>query len=136
VGGQTETVEPGRALNTRFAKIAKVDEEKRLVYGVVLVPDEEDLQGDVISAEESRKAAHGYLLKRRVLGEMHVRAPEGVDLVESYIAPLDFELGGMPVSTGSWVICVHVPNDAVWGKVKDRTYTGFSIGWDGRRELV
>lgn len=41
--------------------IAKAEDEKKLVYGVVYEPDIADAHGDFMTAEEIQKAAHGFL---------------------------------------------------------------------------
>ena len=49
-------------------------------------------------------------------------------VVESYIAPADFELAeGQMVLKGDWVMSQqHSPE--VWEKWKDGTFTGYSVG--------
>ncbi len=127
-----------KAANAAVAKEAKVekeiitevvkrDDEKRLVYGVVLVPDEEDLQGDIIPAAVIEKAAHDYVIKSRQLDEQHV-SPVAADVVESFIAPMDLSYDGKRVKKGSWVIAVKVTSSELWKRIKDAELRGFSIG--------
>lgn len=112
--------------------IAKLNEEKRLVTGIVLEPDEVDAQGDTITEEEIAAAAHRFLKRYNAatkLGLMHKMFGDiGVELVESFVAPFDFELGSGKVKKGSWVITIHVVSDQVWNDVKSGKLTGFSIG--------
>jgi hypothetical protein len=49
-----------RKFNVSY-EIQKVDTEQRLVYGPVLIPDDVDLQGDIVSTDEIRKAAWKYM---------------------------------------------------------------------------
>ena len=37
-------------------------------------------------------------------------------------------MGGRRVLKGSWVMGVHIIDDALWHSVKDGTLTGFSVG--------
>jgi hypothetical protein len=112
--------------------IAKIVEEKRLVYGIVLEPDEVDAQNDTISAEVIEKAAHNFIAnynKETQLGYMHkVFGKIGIELVQSYVALHTFKMGSEKVKKGSWVMVTHVTNDQVWNKIKKGTITGYSIG--------
>ncbi len=114
---------------------AKANNEKRLVTGIVLQPDIEDSQGDVIKAEEIEMAAYDFMERSQRLGLQHREEAERgkVHIVESYIAPLDFKLGEQPVSKGSWVMTVRIPDDELWNSVKKGAYTGFSIHGYGER---
>jgi 2'-5' RNA ligase len=111
--------------------ISKADEEQRLVYGIVLEPDEIDTQGDTISVEGIQKTAHGFLAKynrESEMGHMHQRLGDiGVDLVESFIAPMDFTMGEESVKKGSWLIAAKVHDDQLWTDVKSGKLTGFSV---------
>ncbi|MHB1950174.1 MAG: XkdF-like putative serine protease domain-containing protein [Acidiferrobacteraceae bacterium] len=109
------------------------DEDRRLVYGVVLTPDLMDSQGDVVSAEDIEKAAHAYLVNSRKHDVQHSENPAAVETVESYVAPDDMTVAGQPVAKGSWVIGVHVPDPEIWQRVYKGQLTGFSIGGSGVR---
>jgi hypothetical protein len=117
------------------AELIKADAEKRLVYGIVLEPDTEDTQGDIIAADEIEKAAHRFLVASRMVGDSH-RKPAGAQVVESYIAPMEFNIGEQTVKAGSWVMAVKVADDRLWEAVQQGDYTGFSIGGFGARREV
>ncbi|MBW2672593.1 MAG: hypothetical protein JRD89_04140, partial [Deltaproteobacteria bacterium] len=128
-------VQTGRVVKEYHAAIIKADEEQRLVYGVVLEPDTVDTQGDTISADEIEAAAHRFLVKSRVVGDRHSKRAKA-EVVESYIAPMDFEWGGQKVKKGSWILGVHISDGRLWQAVKKGEYTGFSVGGFGIREEV
>ena len=108
--------------------------DERFVFGIVLEPEVVDAQGDIYSAEEIRQAAHRFMEEFGGLGLMHqVRVNDQVKVLESYLAPIDFELGGVSVRKGTWLLGVHVVSDELWGQVKDGTLSGFSIGGTARR---
>jgi hypothetical protein len=113
----------------------KFDEEQRLVYGVVLVPDVEDLQGDIISKEEIQLAAHDYQVKSRLIKAQH-RAPTDAEVVESYIAPVDIPIGNGIAPAGSWIMVTRVNSTAMWEAIKKGDITGYSIGGVGEREEI
>jgi DNA adenine methylase len=56
-----------------------------------------------------------------------------VTVLESYVAPVDFEIAGVPVKKGTWLLGVRVLSDELWEQVKDGKLTGFSIGGSARR---
>jgi hypothetical protein len=131
---------------SQIVNISKINEEKRIVYGKVLVPDKFDSQGDIISKEDIEKAAHNFLInlqkayiellhtgsnsttKASQIGFMH-KVFKGVGgfgyIVESYI---DQE--------GSWVLATKITDDKVWQMIKDGIITGYSVGGRGKRTPV
>lgn len=134
-----------------FFEILKQDLEKRLITGPVLIPENIDLQDDIISADEIEKAGHNYMIKLSFAGDpeflkslglnakshrgfMHVEFNRKIALVESYMAPVDFELNGRMVTKGTWVMTVKVFDDEIWSLVKAGRITGFSIG--GRSKVI
>ena len=109
-------------------------DDERFVFGIVLEPEVVDAQGDIYSADEIRQAAHRFMEEFGGLGLMHrMRVNDQVKVLESYLAPTDFDLGGVTVRKGTWLLGVHVISDELWGQVKDGTLTGFSIGGSARR---
>lgn len=113
--------------------ILKSEDEKRLVYGIVLEPDRVDAHGDVVVSSEIEKAAHGFMIKSRLIGDNHMTKAENVKVAESYISPVDFDMENQRIIKGSWIIVVKVDDDEMWKAVKDGEYTGFSIGATGYR---
>ena len=112
--------------------IAKADEEKRQVTGIVLEPGVFDAQDEIVSEEEIEKAAHSFLSRYNMGSEMGVMhqmfGKLGISLVESWVTKADQEIGGEPVRKGSWVMTVKVENDNLWRSIKSGGITGFSIG--------
>lgn len=103
----------------------------RLVTGPVLIPDTVDAQGDVITAEEIQKAAHTFLIEyneQTQIAYMHKDFKRPLALVESYIAPIDFEYEGRSVVKGTWIVTVKVLDEDTWQAVKKGEIRGFSIG--------
>lgn len=120
--------------------IFKVDSDKGLVYGVVLAPDLEDAQGDIVDAEEIEKAAHLFMESYRKqlsdMGDMHKKTTQDVIVVENYLAPVDFEINGGTVTKGSWVMVSKIKDAKMKEKVKKGEYTGYSIGGRGKRTPI
>jgi hypothetical protein len=104
------------------------DDSEQVVYGVVLQPGVRDSQGDVVGAQEIEQAAHRYLVESRLNDVQHDEQPAPVEVVESYIAPMDMVVAGRKVLKGAWVMAVHVSDPALWQDVTSGRITGFSIG--------
>lgn len=114
--------------------ICKIDEAKRVVFGAVLIPDVVDSQGDTIDADTIRNAALGFMEQFRRVGIMHTfDASSLVQIVESWIAPSDFELDGHAVTKGTWLMSHRINDDSIWSLILDGSITGFSIGGVARR---
>ncbi len=116
---------------TRLLPVGKEGEatELRYVLGIVLMPDRVDAQGDVYSADEIRKAEWDYMINMRNVGFMHKHLVNGkVQLVESFIAPVDMTVEGSAIPAGTWLMGLHVPDDAIWEQVKSGAIGGLSIG--------
>lgn len=108
--------------------VLKYDDERQVVYGVVYEPHVVDAQGDYADEDAIMDAAHSYMLGGAVVKLDHAEETDQAAVVESYIAPVDFELGGEPVRAGSWVMAVKVADAELWQRVKGGEYEGYSFG--------
>lgn len=116
-------------------EILKSNDEKQIVYGIVLEPNVVDAHGDFISKDEIEKSCHFFMLNSQMIGYQHKKvAPAKV--VESYISPVDFDMGHQMVKKGSWILGVKVLDEDKWNEIKEGKLTGFSIGALGRRYSV
>lgn len=117
--------------------IAKADDDKRVVLGVVLEPEFVDAQNDIMSAEDIEKTAYGFLENSRKIKFRHKNAIKNAKVVESYIAPqnlrFDGQNGKQIVKEGSWVLGVRVDDDELWNAIKKKEINAFSVGGMGRR---
>ena len=118
---------------------AEVEEEKRLVYGIVMRPNIIDGHLDLISEREVEKAAHFYMMVRGfgagIMGEVHTEEAEAVP-VESYIAPVDFEMGNGEVKKGDWVLVSYVVSDDLWARIQSGEVNGYSPGGLGNKREI
>ncbi|WP_063564832.1 XkdF-like putative serine protease domain-containing protein [Paenibacillus sp. O199] len=111
--------------------IAKAEDANKLVYGVVYEPGAEDTHGDMMTAAEIEKAVHGFMsnlaiAKGAVMDTQHDFDPGVGDVVECYIAPVDFELGDETILKGSWVL-VTKASDEIWEQIQSGEITGYSM---------
>ena len=134
------TADSGKDITGEGRKVhafVKVDDEKRIVTGPVLVPNVLDIQGDFEFQEDIEKAAHGFLENRGDIGRQH-QIFDGIGVpVESHITRSVIKSGnGKTLPVGTWIMSIKVTNNSTWAKVKDGRITGFSIGFRGIRSEV
>lgn len=131
------------ALSAVPIKLAKVDEEKRILMGAALIPDRQILRLDEKSGEEYyiyfsketvRKASERFL----TLGNQnnttiqHKSPLENLSVVESWLVE-DIKkdksaIYGLDAPVGTWLVSVKVNNEEVWNEfVKTGYVKGFSI---------
>ncbi|MCW1837367.1 XkdF-like putative serine protease domain-containing protein [Bacillus xiamenensis] len=106
--------------------IAKADDAQRLVYGIVYEPNVADAHGDYMTPAEIEKAAHGFLKDARHIDKQHDFQDGVGEVVESYIAPADVEMGGEVIKKGSWVL-VTKASDEIWEQIQKGEITGYSM---------
>lgn len=116
-------------------KVVQKAAEEQYVLGIVLEPNIVDAQNDTYSAEEIRQCAQKFMEEFRNVGLMHKQfVNDEIKIVESYIAPADFDLGGIAVRKGTWLMGCRVLSPELWALVKNGGLTGFSIGGSAVRE--
>ncbi|EMT54244.1 phage-like element PBSX protein xkdF [Brevibacillus borstelensis AK1] len=130
--------EEGKESLQKDIRIAKTDKAKQIVYGVVYEPDVEDAHGDTMTAEEIEKAAHGFMERQNTynIDKQHDLDANKGYVVESYIAPVDMELGDQEIKKGSWVAGVKVTDADTWAQIEKGEITGFSMWGVGKREKI
>lgn len=117
--------------------------EERFILGLVLEPNDgapgsplkPDTQGDVYSAEDIRKTAHGWMERYGQIDLGHSWEPlanEQVRILESYLAPCDFDIGegdsAYHVVKGTWLLALRVLDDAIWEGIKAGQIGAYSVG--------
>ena len=136
-------------LQGEFLPVAKGQEWKQLIYGVVLEPNAIDSQDDFMLPHHVEKTAHNYL-KKAIRGRssvaklQHGAHPGGFSKtkasivpVESFIAPVDFSYDGKEqIKKGSWVLAMHVEDPELWQDFLSGKYKAFSVGGSGVRRAV
>ena len=115
-------------------KLLKANDEKQIVYGVIFEPDFYDSDDEYVLKEDIEDAAHDYMINlRKESSQSHQKLSHGdaidneTDIVESYIAPADFEIDGELVKEGTWVVAMKIHDKELWKQTKE-SITGFSAG--------
>ena len=125
-------------------KVMKSDDERHLAFGWANVSIRadggliEDCQEDIIEPEELENAAYRFVEFYREGGEMHERGGaavlvESVEFTEEKMQAIGIPAGILPVG---WWIGFKVLDEEVWEKVKDGTYSMFSIEGTAERAEV
>lgn len=114
--------------------VSKSVDELREVTGIVLVPEEPDLHGDIYSEEEVHNAMISFntLCNRTKL--QHAVDSEAM-VIESWQAKSDEIINGKVVKQGTWLLTMKLP-PTEWEMVKQGLFTGFSIGCMARSEPI
>jgi hypothetical protein len=137
---EAEEEEDERELTVEFLPVEKKDkapDDRQIVFGEVLVPDETDAHKDFATADDIERAAHLWLARFQDRGVMHNRIVNSkIEIYESYIARTNLTIGGRKVKKGTWLLMVHILDSDLWAKVKKGEFTGFSMGGFARRTKV
>jgi hypothetical protein len=101
-------------------------DEQHIVMGEVYAPNRPDAQGEYMTAVEIRKMAHEFIRSGKMgqIDLMHGnKVVKGASVVESFVAD-ETDSRFLPES---WVIGVHIPDDALWASIKKGEINGFSM---------
>lgn len=101
------------------------------VWGPVLIPEEEDHQGDIIDPVEILEAAHGFMIDSQRPGLQHkvMLRKKDVQIVESgIIRGSDLRFGSTVIPEGTWVVGMRVYKDSLRKAISEGKIGGFSIG--------
>ncbi len=110
----------------------KVEEEKRLVTGIVAEPEVEDTYGDVISSEEIEKAMVKFMEQGPEIRVEHDSDFEPkVAIIENWIEREGRMIGEQFIKAGTWLMTTKVLDDEVWEMIKDGRLNGYSFRGPG-----
>jgi hypothetical protein len=131
------------ALNKdNFLSLAKLDDEKKILIGVALIPDKKiarfnsETQEEYMvyfSKETIEKAQELFMkgLKNNNATIQHENEVDGVSVIETWIKEDKNDksnlYGFSDIPIGSWFIKMKIDNDDVWKQVKSGDIKGYSI---------
>lgn len=119
---------------SRRAEFIEKSDSGGFVLAVCLTPEEIDSQNEIVSAEEIRRAAYGYMRNSQAAGYQHEEIVKGMHVVESFIARSNMVIAGTPIKQDSWLVGFLITDPKIRAQVLDGTLTGVSIGGSGYRE--
>jgi hypothetical protein len=105
--------------------VSKLDESRRLIFGVVYEPNRIDGKGFFMEPEEVEKMAHRFMKLNlsKSIDTQHDNIPNGSYPVQSFIA----REGDPDYAEGSWVLGVKVVDEAIWNDIVDGKLNAFSM---------
>jgi len=122
------------------------DEMKKQVYAYVLIPDDADREGDVVTKEEVEKACDNFGMilsdkrqKGTGAGDSHETFEDIAKIAQSCIdvdGALGKALGFAKAVAGAWLIKFQIVSEEVWKGILEGTYTGVSMGAFAEREPI
>ena len=128
------------ALSGYKMELKVVDDEKRIVTGLALVPEKriyrkiKEKEFNIYFSKETISKTAELFMKKLNLNNVtseHERPVTGVSVIESWIVEdTDKDktaLYNLKAPVGSWAITMKVYNDNEWEKIKAGDYKGFSI---------
>lgn len=128
------------ALNSHKVEFKSIDEEKRIVIGLALVPDKEIYRRNgkheyniIFSKDTVKKAAELYLkrLKNNNATLEHEEKANGVSVIESWtvedVKKDKTAFYGLNAVEGAWAVVMKIDDEKIWADVKEGKYLGLSI---------
>lgn len=101
-------------------------ELKQVTY--VAMQEGVDLQGDLTTLDEIRKAKENFNKSMMKANLFHLTMTNSFEIIESYLAPTDMVLNDNLVTKGTWLVTLQVFDDQLWEMVKSGDICGVSIG--------
>ena len=126
----------------KFVSLAKIDEEKRTLIGVALIPDKQIPRFDqeknedylvFFSKETIEKAQELFMngLKNNNATVEHAKDVDGVSVIETWIKEDKNDksnlYGFQDVPVGNYVVKKNLQNEEIWKDVKKNKLRGYSI---------
>jgi hypothetical protein len=127
-----ETNQPAEksAPKTLTVEIAKVQDN--VVFGVVLHANKPDLQGDIMSPDDIRKAMHEFMEEFRTINKDHADDINACP-VECWQAKEPGKLGNSDYGAGDWLMGTKVNDPQTLADVLTGKYKSYSIEGVGQR---
>jgi hypothetical protein len=127
-------------LSSHEIELKVVNEEKREVVGIALVPDKKiyrNVDGqefNIYFTSQTIEKTNELFMRNLNLNKItsqHERDVEGVSVIESWIVEDSKQdksnIYKLNAPVGSWIVKMKVYNDSEWVRVKNGEYKGFSI---------
>ena len=128
------------AMSDQEIKLAKVDDEKRIVMGAALIPSKPIFRRDgdetyyvYFSEDTVRRSSELFFQNGNQSNATleHQMKASGLTVVESWIIEGEQDksrIYGLDAPKGTWMISMKITDDKLWGEIKEgKKYKGFSI---------
>jgi len=128
------------AMSDQEIKLAKVDDEKRIVMGAALIPNKpifrkrNDTMFYVYFSEDTVRRSSELFFQNGNQSNAtleHQMKASGLTVVESWIIEGEQDksrIYGLDAPVGTWMISMKITDDELWAEIKEgKKYKGFSI---------
>ena len=128
------------AMSDQEIKLAKVDDEKRIVMGAALIPSKPIFRRDgdesyyvYFSEDTVRRSSELFFQNGNQSNATleHQMKANGLTVVESWIVEGEQDksrIYGLDAPKGTWMISMKITDDKLWSEIKEgKKYKGFSI---------
>lgn len=116
--------------------VKSANQELKQATFIAMLPDSVDLHGDYTSAEEVRKAMESFNKSAKRTNLFHLAMSDSFEVLESYLAPVDFMLNDEFVAKGTWLMTLQIKDDSLWSLIKSGEVNGISIGAMANVEII
>jgi len=119
------------------------DRKKHIVSGIVLSPNEADLDSEFVDEDGIEEANISYMTKlssgsagSTISHSKPVGLGSEVALIENYIAPVDIKFNDATIKKGTWIQSYKIFDTEIWDMIENNEIVGFSIGALLRKEDI
>lgn len=131
---ENEVEETEKSFSHTTNDFIQKDNERQVAYTIAIRADRPDLEKDTFISETVEKMAHTFMEKFQDHNIEHEFDTEDLQIVESFIAPTDFDLNGNEVKKNDWVVALKFLDDELWEMAKSGRLSGVSI--EGKAKKV
>lgn len=123
-----------KLIKTEEIVLKEGEAPERYMLGPVLIPEDEDSQGEIYSRVEVRKACHWWAENSGTFSHRHVlqggrELMDGeIVMLENYLMPVDCEINGIAVKEDTWMLGAVARDDEIWARATAGTLGAWSIG--------
>lgn len=121
-------VKPSSAQQNMVPVVKAQNEELMQATYIVMIPDQVDAHGDIVSEEEVRKSCYNFNKFCMQPNLFHMSQTTTFEFCESFILPTDIVLGDTFVKKGTWVATVQALSEDLWELMKSGEICALSIG--------
>jgi len=104
----------------KYFKFDNVDQEKRIVKGLIYPANRKDSDGEYMSPATIEKMRERFM-------RLNAQGKASIDLLHNGIAGTGFITGSYIEKSGDWVGEVKIEDDSTWELIKSGVLKGFSI---------
>jgi hypothetical protein len=118
-------------LSETIGNIFYIDKENKEIGAVIMIADEEDIQGDIIKTSNIFRAMTSYMIKdKQILNINHKGINDKIKIVGNYFnddPQMTYKDISVPVG---WIMQLKILDSEIWKKIENKELKGLS--WKGK----